>query len=166
MGVYYTWICREKREYFNPENLLLGKSRADDDELGVGYGSKYGAVPASAWAAAVLALGRWSGCAIELLDDECEDYDETVGRAEMAADEDAGELPEDLGPIDRRDLFRDVSREVLAEGLTNDLVPASPRQVRRPPRPRRAAGYRRSTWAGGTSRSRGKTTWRRDGSKN
>jgi hypothetical protein len=67
MGVYYAWVCDEQREYFDPMDLPY-------------FGNKWEAIPHSAWAVAVLALRRWSGCAIRLISDSSSDeYYELLG---------------------------------------------------------------------------------------
>lgn len=69
MGVYYRWLCDEKREYFDPGELLGPKCSQG------GYGIKAGSIPYSAWVVGALMTDRWSGCGIRLVDDYDDDYD-------------------------------------------------------------------------------------------
>jgi len=69
MGVYYRWLCDEKREYFDPGELLGPKC------LHGGYGIKANSIPYSAWVVGALMTDRWSGCGVRLVNDGGDDYD-------------------------------------------------------------------------------------------
>ena len=70
MSIYYRWVCEERKEYFDPGELMGPKL-----PLG-GYGIKAGSIPYSAWVVGALMLDRWRGCSIRLVGDV---FDEHVG---------------------------------------------------------------------------------------
>lgn len=78
MGVYYRWVCDERKEYFDPGELLGPKCPS-----GRGYGIKAGSIPYSAWVVGALATERWSGCKIVLVGDGDDAYD-CVGCEEVS----------------------------------------------------------------------------------
>ena len=53
MGVYYKWLCDERREYFDPGELLGPKCPQD------GYGIKASSIPYSAWVVGLLMTEHW-----------------------------------------------------------------------------------------------------------
>lgn len=69
MGVYYRWLCDERREYFDPGELLGPKCSQG------GYGIKAGSIPHSAWVVGLLMTERWLGCQVRLVGDGDDEYD-------------------------------------------------------------------------------------------
>jgi hypothetical protein len=120
MGVYYAWICRERKEFFDPGNLPMPQAGGDESER---YGIKYAGIPHSAWMIGALCLGRWSGCQVKLVNDEEDDY-EVVENATLAAEQQAGEADAlEFDPPDLDLVYKDVTREALEDALRDDLIP-------------------------------------------
>lgn len=69
MGTYYRWRCDEKRELFDPGEIL------GPDCPQSGYGIKASSIPFSAWVVGALATDRWLGCAVRLVGDYGDEYD-------------------------------------------------------------------------------------------
>lgn len=65
MGNYWTWVCDDLKECFEPDSLL-GPSF---EGSGKGYSPKASGLPNSSWVVGVLATGRWQGHAIRLVGD-------------------------------------------------------------------------------------------------
>jgi hypothetical protein len=69
VGTYYRWLCDERKEFFDPGELMGPRL-----SLG-GYGIKRGSIPYSAWVVGALMTERWSGCSVRLVGDYGDEYD-------------------------------------------------------------------------------------------